>query len=63
MTQAEKLKFIEDNGYKVFSKFSNTFTFSKNGVDSVLGFDSKQEVIDFICEMQPDPKKNFPPYK
>jgi hypothetical protein len=54
--------FAEANGYKVFSKFTNSWTFSKDGIDSVLGFDSRGEVLEFIFSNTPDPKKIFPPY-
>lgn len=60
---ADSKKKVQEMGYDVFSRTSSTWTFSKNGVRSVLGFDREAEVIDFILENEPDPTKIFPPYK
>ncbi len=54
---------IKGQGYEVKSFMSGSWSFTKNGVKSVLGFDYEHEVIDFILEYQPEANRIFYPYK
>ena len=56
-------KFAKENGYLVEHRGNSIYSFSQNGVRSVLGFDSESEVLQFIFDYQPDPTKIVIPYK
>jgi len=58
----EQKDFAKEHGYKTEKRSHAIWSFSKDGEKSVLGFDSEEEVLQFIFEVKPDPKKIFPPY-
>lgn len=59
----EQKKRISEMGYEVFKSTSQTWTFRKDGKESVLGFDYEGEVVIFILKNEPNPEKIFAPYK
>lgn len=59
----EKEKFAKERGYVIEKRSTNVWSFSKNGVKSVLGFDIEGDVVDFIFHNEPDADRIFPPYK
>jgi len=59
----ERKKEVQKQGYEINNRGYGSYSFSKNGKKSVLGFDSECEVVNFISKYQPEANKIFFPYK
>lgn len=55
--------FAKEKGYAIEKRSTSTWSFSRYGRESVLGFDSYGEVLSFIVKYEPSPDAIFPSYK